>query len=120
VNITSGGTVAGKDFGNYQLGIISGVKFHDVDGNGVLDNGEENLAEWKIYLLDGNMVLLDSAMTTAQGYSFAGLEAGTHEVQFDGSKLSSGVYFYRLTAKPVDSDGIISGYTSVKKMVLMK
>ncbi len=35
--------------------------------------------------------------------------AGTHEVRFDASKLSSGVYFYRLTA---------GGYTATKAMVL--
>ncbi|MDE3057003.1 MAG: T9SS type A sorting domain-containing protein [Bacteroidota bacterium] len=37
--------------------------------------------------------------------------AGTYEVQFDGNNLSSGVYFYRLTA---------GNYVETKKLVLMK
>lgn len=36
---------------------------------------------------------------------------GTYEADFDGSKLSSGVYFYRLTA---------GSYTEMKKMMLIK
>jgi hypothetical protein len=39
-------------------------------------------------------------------------EAGMHTVQFDGSNLTSGVYFYKLTAG--------SSFTEVKKMLLMK
>lgn len=38
-------------------------------------------------------------------------DAGRYEAVFDGSKLSSGVYLYRLTA---------GGYTSTQKIVLMK
>jgi 5-hydroxyisourate hydrolase-like protein (transthyretin family) len=37
--------------------------------------------------------------------------SGTYEVQFDGSKLSSGVYFYRLHA---------GSYFKTKKLVLLK
>ena len=37
--------------------------------------------------------------------------AGTYQVSFDASKLSSGVYFYRLMA---------GGFTQVKKMLMMK
>ena len=48
------------------------------------------------------------------------VEEGVHELRFDASALSSGVYFYRLTAKPVDDDGVVSGFTAVKKMLLMK
>ncbi len=39
------------------------------------------------------------------------IEEGMHEVQFDASRLSSGVYYYRLQA---------GAFTEVKKMVLMK
>jgi hypothetical protein len=38
-------------------------------------------------------------------------EAGTHPVTFDASKMSSGVYFYQLTA---------GTFTATKKMILMK
>jgi photosystem II stability/assembly factor-like uncharacterized protein len=39
------------------------------------------------------------------------LRAGTYEVDFNGSKYSSGVYFYKL---------ITSGYTETRKMILIK
>jgi hypothetical protein len=39
------------------------------------------------------------------------LPAGNHSVQFDATHLSSGIYYYRLET---------SGFTSVKKMILMK
>jgi hypothetical protein len=44
------------------------------------------------------------------------MDEGMHEIQFDASKLSSGVYFYRLY---VGQNGILS-YTATKKLVLMK
>jgi hypothetical protein len=37
--------------------------------------------------------------------------AGSYEVEFNGSDLASGVYFYRLNA---------GQFTSVKKMMLLK
>jgi hypothetical protein len=43
--------------------------------------------------------------------------AGIYEVQFNSSKLSSGVYFYRLNAEPIDGK---QGFTSTMKMILMK
>jgi hypothetical protein len=51
-----------------------------------------------------------------QGRVIAGLvnglrEAGVHEVTFDASQLASGLYFYRIEA---------GGFSSVKKMILMK
>ncbi len=39
------------------------------------------------------------------------LSAGTHRVKFDGSNLSSGIYFYKMQS---------NGFTAIKKMILMK
>ncbi|MFZ4591485.1 MAG: T9SS type A sorting domain-containing protein, partial [Ignavibacteria bacterium] len=39
------------------------------------------------------------------------LQPGSYEVTFDGSKLTSGVYFYKL---------VTVGYTETKKMVMIK
>jgi hypothetical protein len=43
--------------------------------------------------------------------------AGFHEVNFDGSSLSSGVYFYQITAKASDGS---RNFREVKKLILMK
>jgi hypothetical protein len=46
-------------------------------------------------------------------------EAGYHEVTFDGAKLTSGMYFYRLQAgDPSTSSGRV--YTETKKLLLLK
>jgi LruC domain-containing protein/uncharacterized repeat protein (TIGR01451 family) len=39
------------------------------------------------------------------------MKAGTHEYQFDGSKLSSGIYFYRINT---------ASFTDTKRMILVK
>ena len=39
------------------------------------------------------------------------MKAGNHSVQFDGSKLSSGVYIYRIEA---------GRFADAKKMILIK
>jgi hypothetical protein len=44
------------------------------------------------------------------------LSPGTYEVDFEGSNLPSGVYYYRLDA----STSLSVTYTETKKMVLIK
>ncbi len=41
---------------------------------------------------------------------------GSHEINFDASNLSNGVYYYKINATGVDG----SSFVSTKKMVLMK
>jgi photosystem II stability/assembly factor-like uncharacterized protein len=49
------------------------------------------------------------------------VEEGNQKFTFNGSDLSSGVYFYRLIAEGISNDGSTGqAFTSIKKMVLMK
>jgi len=60
-----------------QLSEICGLKFNDVNHNGVQDPGEPGLAGWTITLAPGNL----SATTSATGsYCFTGLAPGTYTV----------------------------------------
>ena len=51
------------------------------------------------------------------------IDASEVEIEFDGTHLASGIYFYRMTATGIDDEtGQSSGekFTSVKKMLLVK
>jgi len=48
------------------------------------------------------------------------MEAGVHEVTFDGSNMASGVYFYRIMANGTEDQGVVTNYQTVKKMLLVK
>jgi len=52
VSVASGQIVTGCDFGNYLLGEIHGVKWNDLNSNGVLDEGEPGLQDWVIFIDD--------------------------------------------------------------------
>jgi hypothetical protein len=45
-------------------------------------------------------------------------EAGYHNQRFDASGIASGVYFYRMTAQPLNGGG--NNYVSIKKFVVLK
>ncbi|MDP3150670.1 MAG: CotH kinase family protein [Ignavibacteria bacterium] len=45
------------------------------------------------------------------------ISAGNYEVQFHSASLTSGVYFYRLSAESLDGN---QKYSSIKKMILLK
>ena len=48
ISLASGDVDSGNDFGNFQQGTKSGMKFNDLNGNGVKDAGEPGLAGWTI------------------------------------------------------------------------
>jgi len=77
VNVTSGGSYTGKDFGNAKYAKISGVKYRDNDGNGQIDGDDvtDTLAGWVFDLYDGTHTLLQTTTATvANGYyEFTGL-----------------------------------------------
>ncbi|WP_446389400.1 SdrD B-like domain-containing protein [Coleofasciculus sp. B1-GNL1-01] len=86
INITSGTDTTGVDFGNFQLGSISGQKFEDIDGDGVKDAGEAGLAGWTIFIDSDNDGVLDagetSTTTDSNGdYSFTGLTVETYTIR---------------------------------------
>jgi hypothetical protein len=78
--------------------------------------------------------LPEASMVTLKVYNMLGqevatilnnqeMEDGTQEFTFDASSLSSGVYFYRLSAESItdpESGAASQLYTSVKKMMLIK
>ncbi len=78
------------------------------------DLPEASLVTLKVYNMLGQEV-----MTLLNNESY---DPGTEEVEFDASALTSGVYFYRITAQSVDEDGITTGNTFAKtmKMILVK
>jgi len=86
VTMTVGEDVAGRDFGNTELGSISGVKWNDVNENEIRDDGEPLLSGWTVYVDANDNETLDtvekSAITDTDGnYTIAGLVPGTHRVR---------------------------------------
>ena len=71
---------------------------------------EPSMVSLKVFNTLGQEVatLVDDMMT----------DEGRQLVDFDASKLSSGVYFYRLVADPVSAPGRLT--STVKKMILLK
>lgn len=92
VNLTGGANITGINFGNNQLGTITGLKFSDTNGNALLDAGETPLPGWTIFIdANGNGTLEATeaaAVTGANGrYSFANVPVGNYtlrEVQQTG------------------------------------
>ncbi|MFI5378499.1 MAG: SdrD B-like domain-containing protein [Tepidisphaerales bacterium] len=86
VQAQAGSTVTGNNFGNFQLGSISGQVFTDANGNGTLDAGETGLSGWTVYLDANNNGVLDAGETSQTtgpngGYSFTNLAPGTYTVR---------------------------------------
>jgi Methyladenine glycosylase/SdrD B-like domain len=80
-------TISGNDFGNRlsnvpATGQIGGLKWNDLNGNGVRDAGEPALAGWQIHLFsNADPSFHQQATTGAEGtYNFTGLALGTYTV----------------------------------------
>jgi len=79
----SGDVITDKDFGNYQLGSIGGIKFEDLDGNGFKDAGEEGLDGWTIELIDADTGLVVRSQVTEGGgsYVFGDILDGDYDIR---------------------------------------
>ncbi|MGB2820667.1 MAG: proprotein convertase P-domain-containing protein, partial [Phycisphaerae bacterium] len=60
VVVTSGGAADDVNFGNAQPGSIQGTKYHDRNGSGTRDGGEEGLPGWLMYVDANDDFLIDS------------------------------------------------------------
>ncbi len=79
VSLAGGDVYANANFGNFQLGSVSGKKFNDQNANQVQDVGESAVPGWKIHLEGARR---DSVLTDGDGeYSFANLGAGVYRVR---------------------------------------
>ncbi len=86
INLDSGEVDSGNNFGNWQYASKSGMKFEDLDADGVKDAGEPGLAGWTIYVDYDNDGVLDagepSAVTGEGGaYTISGIVPGTWRVK---------------------------------------
>ena len=61
--VQSGQSITGADFGNYQLGTITGRKINDANGDGVLVPAEDGMPGWEVYLDLNHNGLLDDRRT---------------------------------------------------------
>ncbi|MHC4753202.1 MAG: hypothetical protein ACYTFW_25470, partial [Planctomycetota bacterium] len=87
ISMGPGERETGNDFGNYELATKSGVKFHDLDGDGAArEAGEPGLTGWTIYVDYNDNGTLDAlepfATTTADGsYTITNILPGTWKVR---------------------------------------
>jgi uncharacterized protein (DUF2141 family) len=86
VNLGSGESRSGINFGNFQNISISGSKFNDLNSNGVLEAQEPLLPNWQIFLDANSNDSLDAGEVNTStdslgGYSFANLGPGTYQVR---------------------------------------
>ncbi len=82
--ISTGETISGLNFGNFQTVTLTGEVFNDANGNGTLDSGEPGLSGWTVDLVNAASQVV--AATTASGgnYSFHQVGPGTYSVKVVG------------------------------------
>ena len=62
---SAGDDLTGNDFGNWTTATKTGMKFNDLDADGVRDAGEPGLAGWTIYVDYDNDSVLDAGEPSA-------------------------------------------------------
>jgi uncharacterized surface anchored protein len=80
VNVTAGMTVE-VEFGNDQLADLDVMKFHDMNGNGVYDTGEETLSGWTIELWQGDILVQGKSTNDLGSAFFGGILPGSYTVK---------------------------------------
>ena len=84
INLASGELDSGNDFGNWQKATKTGMKFNDLDMDGVKDEGEPGLAGWTItaYVDANGNGLRDAGENTVAASAVTG-QGGTYSLSLD-------------------------------------
>lgn len=90
ITVPSGGS-ATANFGDRQVGTISGIVFNDTNGNGLQGSNENGIGGVKVELYSPTGVLITSTVTAGDGsYSFINLPPGNYTVvEVDPPKYAS-------------------------------
>lgn len=99
---TSGQTLVNYNFGNFQLGQVSGYKWDDDNGNGIKTYGEPKMANWTVELrkdsVDSDVLATD--ITDSEGnFKFDDLEPGTYYIKEVNKNVVNGSW---IQTYPVD------------------
>jgi protocatechuate 3,4-dioxygenase beta subunit len=81
IEVVSGTDVI-KDFGNFKYATVSGMKFEDMNANGVFDDNDTPLMSWQIFYNNG--ITSGSTLTDDLGmYTFSDLGPGSYIISED-------------------------------------
>jgi len=94
------------DFGNWRKTSLSGMKFDDINGNGVKDSGEPGLSGWTIRLLKEGTEVANTVTVADGSYSFADIVPGSYTVEED---LKDGWLQTRPASPGIYSLNLLSG-----------
>ena len=106
VTLKDGECIDGITFGNYITGSIHGVKFHDLDGDGVFDAGEPRLpgVKFDLYKFVKTTVTIKASLggTIVTKYKWKDVGDATTDVhgEFWFTDLDPGIYEVGRTADP--------------------
>jgi len=82
VTATSGSDQTGLLFGNFQLVTFAGTVYNDLNGNGVLDQGDPGLQGWTVNLLDSSGNIVATTTSADDGtYSFSDVGPSTYTIE---------------------------------------
>ncbi len=85
IRLFPGHAVTDRDFGNAEPVQVTGKKWHDLDGDGLLDLGESGIAGRRIYVDINNNASWDSASATYSSTTILPiLDSGHDQLAIDG------------------------------------
>jgi hypothetical protein len=133
VTLTSGQIESGNDFGNYQQATKTGVKFDDLNANGVKDTNDPGLSGWTILAFadNGDGVLsaaelaagaVATSVTNGSGNYSLTLKPGTYVVEevsqagwTQSAPGNGGTYAVTLTSGQIESGNNFGNYQQATK-----